>query len=137
MERRANRQAALQNDAEVHEHRVRLRENAGTNVSMRRDEHSGFIPFLDGIRAVAVLLVVAEHNLVGVWVRIAGYLGVSLFFVLSGYLITTIALREEGKTGTVSLESFLYPSDVSHLPTLLHRPCGVLCACSCPAPIGQ
>jgi len=74
--------------------------------SMRRDEHPGFIPFLDGIRAVAVLLVIAEHNRGGVWVHLAGYLGVSLFFVLSGYLITTIALREEAKTGTVALRAF-------------------------------
>ncbi len=64
------------------------------------------LPFLDGIRAVAVLLVVAEHNRAGVWVHFAGYLGVSLFFVLSGYLITTIALREEAETGTVALRAF-------------------------------
>ena len=50
------------------------------------------IPALDGIRAVAVALVLAEHGgLPGVS---GGFLGVDVFFVLSGFLITSLLLEE-------------------------------------------
>jgi peptidoglycan/LPS O-acetylase OafA/YrhL len=54
-------------------------------------------PALDGLRAVAVLAVMLFHfNVPHVG---AGYLGVDVFFVLSGYLITTLLLREEDRGG--------------------------------------
>jgi peptidoglycan/LPS O-acetylase OafA/YrhL len=62
-------------------------------------------PELDGIRAIAILLVLAQHiNLPSS--ALAGMVGVNLFFVLSGYLITSLLLREQDRTGRVDLRSF-------------------------------
>ncbi len=79
---------------------------------MRRVRH------LDGLRGVAILMVFAAH----VWNGIdphgdrlisathnksgGGYLGVQLFFVLSGFLITSLLLRERERTGRISLRAF-------------------------------
>lgn len=63
-------------------------------------------PALDGVRAVAALLVVIFHYGGPSWVQANGWIGVHLFFVLSGYLITTLALREEASNGRVSLAEF-------------------------------
>jgi len=59
---------------------------------------------LDGIRALAVLAVMGVHQQFG-WLP-GGYYGVDAFFVLSGYLITTILLSEEVRTGTIALRAF-------------------------------
>ena len=61
---------------------------------------------LDGLRALAVLLVIACHLYFADLIWMAGFRGVTLFFVLSGYLITTLALREEDRRGRVSLAAF-------------------------------
>ncbi len=60
------------------------------------------IPALDGLRAVAVALVVAFHtgHLSG------GFLGVDLFFALSGFLITTLLLDEHAESGHIALGAF-------------------------------
>ena len=50
------------------------------------------VPGLDGIRALAVSTVIVFHLLPGT--LIGGYLGVDIFFVVSGFLITTLLLRE-------------------------------------------
>jgi peptidoglycan/LPS O-acetylase OafA/YrhL len=60
------------------------------------------VPALDGLRGVAVLGVVAHH--LG-YLR-GGFLGVDLFFVLSGYLITSLVLHEWAHTGRVDLGRF-------------------------------
>ena len=57
---------------------------------------------LDGLRGVAVLAVLAYH--LG-WLP-GGFLGVSLFFTLSGYLITNLLLREGDRSGTIRLSAF-------------------------------
>jgi peptidoglycan/LPS O-acetylase OafA/YrhL len=62
-------------------------------------------PELDGIRALGILLVIAQHiNLPNT--TLAGLVGVNLFFVLSGYLITSILLKEHAATGRISLRRF-------------------------------
>lgn len=61
-------------------------------------------PALDGLRAVALVGVVGYHAGVD-WLR-GGFLGVSTFFTLSGFLITTLLLRERSETGTIALGSF-------------------------------
>jgi peptidoglycan/LPS O-acetylase OafA/YrhL len=74
------------------------------------------IPSLDGWRAIAILLVLGSHTIftsffpeaaVG-WVGwiFDGELGVRIFFVLSGFLISLLLLREAGRTGTISLKRF-------------------------------
>ena len=61
-------------------------------------------PALDGLRAVAVLAVVAYHLQIGP--TPGGFLGVDVFFVLSGYLITSLLLRERTRTGRIDLGKF-------------------------------
>jgi peptidoglycan/LPS O-acetylase OafA/YrhL len=63
------------------------------------------IPSLYGIRAIAALAVVISHA--DLRIKIGG-LAVTCFFVLSGYLITHLLLRERSQTGTVSLKQFYF-----------------------------
>jgi peptidoglycan/LPS O-acetylase OafA/YrhL/O-antigen ligase len=64
---------------------------------------SGYRPALDGLRAVAVLAVIGYHATAKVS---GGFLGVDVFFVLSGYLITSILMREELTLGRIRLTEF-------------------------------
>lgn len=75
-------------------------------------------PELDGIRALAILAVIAQHiNLPST--TLAGMVGVNLFFVLSGYLITGILVAERRETGALNLRRF-YERRVRRLfPALL------------------
>jgi len=61
-------------------------------------------PTLDGIRAVAILAVIAYHFGFS-WAQ-GGFLGVDVFFVLSGYLITSLLLSERERTGQIALIAF-------------------------------
>jgi len=61
---------------------------------------------LDGPRAVSIILVVVHHTNSALWSHLNGGLGVIIFFVISGFLITTLAVREEAKVGALSLRSF-------------------------------
>ena len=58
---------------------------------------------IQGLRGIAVLLVVIYHT--GVALP-GGYIGVDIFFVISGFVITQLLLRETSSTGTISLKSF-------------------------------
>jgi peptidoglycan/LPS O-acetylase OafA/YrhL len=62
------------------------------------------VPGLDGVRALCVLAVLAFHNGFG-WAG-GGFLGVSTFFTLSGYLIASLLLAERAATGRVDLPAF-------------------------------
>lgn len=74
-------------------------------------------PALDGLRALAVLAVVAFHCEVPfMW---GGFVGVDLFFVLSGYLITTILHAEAAATGRVDLLRFYWNRALRLWPALL------------------
>lgn len=64
----------------------------------------GYRADIEGLRAVAILLVVAAHA--GVPWLAGGYVGVDVFFVLSGYLITGLLLREFSQCGRVNLLEF-------------------------------
>lgn len=64
----------------------------------------GYLPALDGLRGLAVLAVIVYHLDWG-WLR-GGFLGVEVFFVVSGYLITSLLLDEHGRSGTVDLKAF-------------------------------
>ncbi|MFZ9481455.1 MAG: acyltransferase family protein [Ilumatobacteraceae bacterium] len=63
-----------------------------------------YLPALDGLRAVAVLLVLLFHAGVGTFQN--GFVGVDVFFVLSGFLITRLLLAEMERTSTINLRSF-------------------------------
>ncbi len=74
------------------------------------------IPSLDGLRALSISLVIVSHLLgtrgfpfgtraLGT-VGDFGYLGVKVFFVISGYLITTLLMKEHERTGRISLKGF-------------------------------
>ena len=73
-----------------------------------------FRPDLEGLRAVAILLVVSYHAGVGV-VR-GGYVGLDVFFVISGFLITGQLFRELEKTGRISLPAFYARRMIRLLP---------------------
>lgn len=62
------------------------------------------VPALDGLRAVAVVLVVVYH-VAPAWMP-AGFLGVTLFFTLSGFLITRLLVAERTDTGAIALKAF-------------------------------
>ena len=67
------------------------------------------MPGLDGLRALAVIAVVWHHSHPGyaaLPISRNGFLGVDVFFVLSGFLITTLLLNERFKTGNISLPNF-------------------------------
>ncbi|MFD0583836.1 acyltransferase family protein [Dactylosporangium darangshiense] len=63
-------------------------------------------PALDGLRAIAALMVVMFHFGGTDWRWLSGHSGVHIFFVLSGFLITTLALREEERSGRISFADF-------------------------------
>jgi peptidoglycan/LPS O-acetylase OafA/YrhL len=64
------------------------------------------LPSLDGWRGVAILLVVIEHAWHDIFWPFHGNYGVYIFFGISGFLITTLLLKEKVNTGTISLRMF-------------------------------
>jgi peptidoglycan/LPS O-acetylase OafA/YrhL len=82
-----------------------------------RDSALGYRPALDGIRAIAVLAVIAYHF--GYPRAQGGFFGVDIFFVLSGYLITSLLLAEHARNGTINLVAFWYRRAKRLLPALL------------------
>ena len=86
------------------------------------------IPSLDGIRALAILMVMGMHTLqqyaaggpvpLAFFVVLNGSLGVAIFFVLSGYLITRLLLLEFDRTGSVRLRRFFLKRALRILPPL-------------------
>lgn len=90
-------------------------------VPARRD-----IPALDGIRAVAVLLVLAGHG--GVPGVTGGFIGVDVFFVLSGFLITSLLLDEFRRTDRIDLKGFWIRRARRLLPAMIVMTLAVVAA---------
>ncbi|MBX9570428.1 MAG: acyltransferase [Candidatus Obscuribacterales bacterium] len=70
----------------------------------KADQYSiGYIPAVDGLRAVSILLVITSHEIGPVTSEFGhkfnGWIGVDVFFVISGFLITSILLKESAKKG--------------------------------------
>lgn len=82
------------------------------------------IPSLDGIRAVSILFVILWHvaeshatsGLQQLWRVDPGNFGVRTFFVISGFLITTLLLEESRKSGTISLRRFYFRRTLRIMP---------------------
>jgi peptidoglycan/LPS O-acetylase OafA/YrhL len=68
------------------------------------ESEAAYRPHLDGLRAVAVYLVVLFHAGSGSFP--AGYVGVDVFFVLSGFLVTQLLLRDVARSGSISFGRF-------------------------------
>lgn len=88
--------------------------SAARSASMRL----GYVPALDGLRGIAILLVVAYHY-TGYSIPLGGGYGVDLFFVLSGFLITTLLLEEREATGQIRLRNFYLRRARRLLPALV------------------
>lgn len=82
-------------------------------------------PDIEGLRAIAILLVVAAHAKVASLA--GGFVGVDVFFVLSGYLITGLLFAEIAKTGSVSFRDFYSRRLKRLLPALLFMLVGTIC----------
>jgi peptidoglycan/LPS O-acetylase OafA/YrhL len=68
----------------------------------------GFVPALNGLRGIAILLVMGNHIPLRQYHSLlpGGFVGVDVFFVLSGFLITTLLVQELNGTGAISLRNF-------------------------------
>lgn len=80
------------------------------------EQRAGSIPSLDGFRAVAILLVFLAH--VPIAYSVPGGFGVTLFFFLSGFLITTLLFREYDNTGNIALGAFFWRRALRLLPPI-------------------
>jgi peptidoglycan/LPS O-acetylase OafA/YrhL/CubicO group peptidase (beta-lactamase class C family) len=85
--------------------------------------HLQYLPGLDGIRAIAVIAVLVYHAGLGLY---GGYLGVESFFVLSGFLITTLLLADWREDGRISLGEFWVRRARRLLPALFLMLAGTL-----------
>lgn len=93
------------------------------------DNSLGYRAWLDGLRGVAILCVVVFHlnhsvydgrPMIGDYVGLPqGYLGVDIFFVLSGFLITSLLLEEWARSGSISLKRFYMRRALRLLPALI------------------
>ncbi len=86
-------------------------------ASSRPAASAGYIPGLDGIRAICITLVMVAHY--GFGNVVPGGLGVTIFFYLSGFLITGLLLKERDKKGTISLKNFYARRFIRLSPELL------------------
>tara|TARA_B100001093_G_C26527547_1_gene884513 strand:+ start:125 stop:364 length:240 start_codon:yes stop_codon:yes gene_type:complete len=76
-------------------------------LSPKTNHH--YRPEIDGLRSIAVISVIFYHlqiSLEGTEILKGGFLGVDIFFVISGYLITSIIYREVIKTNNFSFKNF-------------------------------
>src|SRR5690349_11046961 len=78
----------------------------------------GYRPWLDGVRALAIALVVVQH-VMGVMPVELGSIGVGLFFALSGYLITSLLLDERRLRDAASLAGFYLRRAARLVPALV------------------
>ncbi len=80
------------------------RQRPDSRPTHRSSTSMGYQPGLDGLRAISVIAVIFYHAGFG-WMH-GGFLGVEVFFVVSGYLITSLLLEETAATGGVQLRQF-------------------------------
>ncbi|HEY0758205.1 MAG TPA: acyltransferase [Acidisarcina sp.] len=90
-------------------------------------KQSFYIPCLDGIRALAVMMVIVAHS--GFEYLAPGGLGVTIFFFLSGFLITTLLRIEAMTSGTISIRDF-YLRRVYRILPPLYVTIAFVCVCA-------
>ena len=104
-------------------------DNSGTPAwGTRRGPVVPYVPGLDGLRALAVLAVIVYHAN-REWLG-GGFLGVEVFFVISGYLITLLLIAERERVGTVSLRQFWIRRARRLLPALFTLLIGTITYCA-------
>jgi peptidoglycan/LPS O-acetylase OafA/YrhL len=108
----ATSDAAGQDHETVQIHRIPQGDPVAVSRTSARPSH--WRPDIEGLRALAVGVVIAAH--IGVPSMAGGFVGVDVFFVISGFLITSLLLREIDKTGTVSIAGFYARRAVRLLP---------------------
>ncbi|HEX3800702.1 MAG TPA: acyltransferase [Verrucomicrobiae bacterium] len=81
---------------------------AGNFPATQPSTRLGHVPALDGLRGIAILLVMGNHAPLRSFESLlpGGFAGVDLFFVLSGFLITTLLVQEFDRTGSIRLRNF-------------------------------
>ncbi|EGQ3403519.1 acetyltransferase [Staphylococcus pseudintermedius] len=94
------------------------------NQRDRKPINPRYMPGLDGVRAVAVIAIIIYH-LNPQWLS-GGFLGVDTFFVISGYLITSLLLIEYHNTGKIELMSFWLRRVKRLIPAVLFLVMGVI-----------
>src|SRR3954466_9889482 len=94
---------------------IRRRERPGAEPAPFQLGHR---PALDGLRGLAVLTVMALHLPLSPSLAAGGFLGVDLFFVLSGFLITALLVQEVENTGAIDFGRFYLRRGLRLLPAL-------------------
>jgi surface polysaccharide O-acyltransferase-like enzyme len=94
----------------------------------RPQQSISYLPGLDGLRAIAVLAVVVYHANKN-WLH-GGFLGVEVFFVISGYLITLLLLNESQQHGKNQFPRFLDASSTPIVASNVDTALGVTIYCS-------
>jgi peptidoglycan/LPS O-acetylase OafA/YrhL len=82
-----------------------------------KDQKLGYIPSLDGLRAIAIILVLLTHA--NFQLGQNGIIGVHIFFALSGFLITTLIIQEKTNTGSFSFRAFYLRRFLRLVPALI------------------
>lgn len=77
---------------------------------------AGDVPALDGLRAASVLIVMVSHAGLG-WLVPGGF-GVTMFFFISGFIITTLLIREHDKSGRIDIRGFYFRRALRLYPAL-------------------
>ena len=80
--------------------------------------HLGYRPVLDGLRGLAILAVMVYHSNLRA-ILSGGFLGVDLFFVLSGFLVTVMLLHDHQRSGAIHLQRFYLRRILRLLPALV------------------
>ncbi|MFM1760806.1 MAG: hypothetical protein RL478_416 [Actinomycetota bacterium] len=95
---------------------------------MNRQQSLRYLPGLDGLRAVAVIAVILYHANKS-WLS-GGFLGVEVFFVISGYLITMLLINESQENGKINFRAFWIRRARRLLPALWTLLIGVTTYCA-------
>lgn len=93
-----------------------------------------YTPALDGLRAIAILMVMAHHA--GVPFTAGGQVGVTLFFVLSGFLITALLIKEHEEQSRINLKHFYLRRCLRLAPALVMMLAAYLAYCAVIRPAG-